>query len=192
MCAQTSKEVRPSCSCFDWPSSHSLEFTANRRRGHSLHRARRTRPQNPSQHLQQQQPTCLTSIAPMFSYRSANSMFLATVTPSLVIFGAPKDWSSTALRPLGPNVTCTASAKRSTPVSIAARAATPNLTSFAKPREGWALRRERPRREAVALSMVVGCCFGVLVLWYWGVVGERMCVGIGAVWALVLLWLRKM
>ena len=24
----------------------------------------------------------------------------------------------------------------------------------------------------MALSMVVGCCFGVLVLWYWGVVGE--------------------
>ena len=35
-------------------------------------------------------------------------MAFATVTPSLVIFGAPKDCSITTLRPLGPSVTCTA------------------------------------------------------------------------------------
>ena len=33
------------------------------------------------------------------------------MTPSLVIFGAPKDWSSTALRPFGPSVAETASAR---------------------------------------------------------------------------------
>ena len=33
--------------------------------------------------------TCLTRLAPRFMKRSVNSMFLATVTPSLVILGAP-------------------------------------------------------------------------------------------------------
>jgi len=66
--------------------------------------------------------TWRTSCAPMFMKRSLNSIDLATVTPSLVIFGAPKDWSSSALRPLGPSVTCTASASLSTPASMRARA----------------------------------------------------------------------
>ena len=44
----------------------------------------------------------------MFCCLSANSIALATVTPSLVILGAPKDCSITTLRPLGPSVTCTA------------------------------------------------------------------------------------
>jgi len=34
--------------------------------------------------------TDLTRAAPIFSNLSANSIFLATVTPSFVIFGAPK------------------------------------------------------------------------------------------------------
>lgn len=40
------------------------------------------------------------------THRSLNSMLLATVTPSLVILGAPKGWSMMAFRPLGPSVTC--------------------------------------------------------------------------------------
>lgn len=48
--------------------------------------------------------TDLTSWAPMFSNLSENSIFLATVTPSLVILGAPKVYSMTTLRPLGPRV----------------------------------------------------------------------------------------
>ena len=60
-------------------------------------------------------------------------MFLATVTPSLVILGAPKFCSMTTLRPLGPMVTCTASVGLSQPLSMM-RDSTPNLTSFARPR----------------------------------------------------------
>ena len=41
---------------------------------------------------------------------------------TLVILGAPKGWSSSALRPLGPSVTCTASASRLTPLSMSSRA----------------------------------------------------------------------
>jgi hypothetical protein len=41
----------------------------------------------------------------MFMRRSENSILLATVTPSLVIFGAPKVWSITTFLPFGPNVT---------------------------------------------------------------------------------------
>ena len=53
--------------------------------------------------------------APMFSNLSPSSISLATVTPSLVIRGAPKLLSITTLRPLGPSVTFTASARTSTP-----------------------------------------------------------------------------
>src|SRR3712207_5376903 len=67
----------------------------------------------------------------MFSNLSASSISLATVTPSLVIRGAPKLLSSTTLRPLGPSVTFTASARMSTPRSIFSRAVVPNFTSFA-------------------------------------------------------------
>jgi hypothetical protein len=56
---------------------------------------------------------------------------LATVTPSLVVRGAPKLLSITTLRPLGPSVTFTASARMSTPRSIFSRASAPNLTSLA-------------------------------------------------------------
>jgi hypothetical protein len=45
---------------------------------------------------------------PMFSNLSLSSTSLATVTPSLVIWGLPKLLSRTTLRPLGPRVTFTA------------------------------------------------------------------------------------
>lgn len=53
----------------------------------------------------QRKLTWRTSCAPMFWNLFLNSMLLATVTPSLVIRGTPKDWSKMALRPLGPSVT---------------------------------------------------------------------------------------
>ena len=61
--------------------------------------------------------TSRTICAPMFSNLSASSISLATVTPSLVIRGAPKLLSSTTLRPFGPSVTFTASERMSTPRS---------------------------------------------------------------------------
>ncbi len=62
-----------------------------------------------------------TICAPMFSNLSESSISLATVTPSLVMRGAPKLLSSTTLRPFGPSVTFTASARMSTPRSIRSR-----------------------------------------------------------------------
>ena len=75
--------------------------------------------------------TSRTICAPIFSNLSASSISLATVTPSLVVRGAPKLLSITTLRPLGPRVTCTASARMSTPRSIFSRASAPNFTSLA-------------------------------------------------------------
>src|SRR5580700_4639220 len=75
--------------------------------------------------------TSRTIWAPMFSNLSSSSISLATVTPSLVMRGAPNDLSSTTLRPLGPSVTRTALASTSTPRSILSRASVENLTSFA-------------------------------------------------------------
>src|SRR5579885_569891 len=75
--------------------------------------------------------TSRTICAPMFSNLSSSSISLATVTPSLVMRGAPNDLSSTTLRPLGPRVTFTALARMSTPRSMRSRASTENLTSFA-------------------------------------------------------------
>src|ERR1700735_1474043 len=74
--------------------------------------------------------TSRTIWAPMFSNLSSSSISLATVTPSLVMRGAPNDLSRTTLRPLGPSVTCTALLRTSTPRSILSRASTPNLTSL--------------------------------------------------------------
>src|ERR1700726_1068983 len=74
--------------------------------------------------------TSRTIWAPMFSNLSSSSISLATVTPSLVMRGAPNDLSSTTLRPLGPSVTLTALLRMSTPRSILSRASTPNLTSL--------------------------------------------------------------
>jgi hypothetical protein len=75
--------------------------------------------------------TSRTICAPMFSNLSSSSISLATVTPSLVTRGAPKLFSSTTLRPLGPSVTFTALARMSTPRSIFSRASLENFTSFA-------------------------------------------------------------
>ncbi len=75
--------------------------------------------------------TSFTICAPMFSNLSFSSISLATDTPSLVTVGAPKDFSRTTLRPLGPSVTLTASARMLTPATMRLRALSPNLTSFA-------------------------------------------------------------
>ena len=72
-----------------------------------------------------------TISAPMFSNLSSSSISLATVTPSLVVRGAPNDFSSTTLRPLGPSVTLTALERMSTPRSMRSRASPENLTSLA-------------------------------------------------------------
>src|SRR6266700_7057841 len=75
--------------------------------------------------------TSRTICAPMFSNLSSSSISLATVTPSLVMRGAPNDLSSTTLRPLGPSVTLTALARMSMPRNMRSRASPLNLTSFA-------------------------------------------------------------
>src|SRR5262249_9056733 len=75
--------------------------------------------------------TSRTICAPMFSNLSSSSISLATVTPSLVMRGAPNDLSSTTLRPFGPRVTLTALLRMSTPRSIRSRASVPSLTSLA-------------------------------------------------------------
>src|SRR5580704_6532072 len=75
--------------------------------------------------------TSRTIWAPMLSNLSSSSISLATVTPSLVMRGAPNDLSSTTLRPFGPSVTLTALLRMSTPRSMRSRASTPNLTSLA-------------------------------------------------------------
>src|SRR5262245_37191631 len=67
----------------------------------------------------------------MFSNLSSSSISLATVTPSLVMRGAPNDLSRTTLRPFGPSVTRTALARMSAPRSILSRASVENLTSLA-------------------------------------------------------------
>ena len=75
--------------------------------------------------------TSRTICAPMFSNLSASSISLATVTPSLVMRGAPNALSMTTLRPFGPSVTFTALARMSTPRSIRSRASPEKRTSFA-------------------------------------------------------------
>src|SRR6516165_4696833 len=67
----------------------------------------------------------------MFSNLSSSSISLATVTPSLVTVGAPKLFSSTTLRPLGPSVTITASARTLTPRRIFSRASWAKRTVLA-------------------------------------------------------------
>jgi hypothetical protein len=75
--------------------------------------------------------TSFTICAPMFSNLSLSSISFATDTPSLVIVGAPKLFSSTALRPLGPSVALTAFARMLTPRAMRVRASSPNRTSLA-------------------------------------------------------------
>src|SRR5215831_18149746 len=67
----------------------------------------------------------------MFSNLSESSISFATVTPSLVIRGAPKLLSRTTLRPFGPKVTLTALVRMSIPRSIRSRASVPSRTSLA-------------------------------------------------------------
>src|SRR5437870_3295905 len=75
--------------------------------------------------------TSRTSWAPMFSYGFLSSTSLATVTPSLVIVGAPNFLSRIALRPFGPSVAFTASASWFTPLRMDERAASPYISCFA-------------------------------------------------------------
>src|SRR5579885_2384026 len=75
--------------------------------------------------------TSFTICAPMFSNLSFSSISFATETPSLVTVGAPKLFSSTALRPLGPSVALTAFARTLTPRNMRERASSLNLTSLA-------------------------------------------------------------
>ncbi len=75
--------------------------------------------------------TCWMSLAPRFSKGSSSSISLAMVTPSLTMSGAPNFFSSTTLRPLGPMVTLTASARALTPRSSDSREASANWISLA-------------------------------------------------------------
>src|SRR4030095_14817753 len=75
--------------------------------------------------------TSFTICAPMFSNLSSSSTSFATVTPSLVTFGAPNDFSSTTFRPRGPSVTVTASARTLTPRRIFSRASWLSFTILA-------------------------------------------------------------
>src|SRR5260370_20074650 len=72
-----------------------------------------------------------TICAPMFSRGSCSSISLATVPPYLVMIGAPNFFSITALRPLGPRVIFTASARTFTPRRIAWREFSPVTICFA-------------------------------------------------------------
>src|ERR1700734_3195298 len=75
--------------------------------------------------------TSRTICAPMFSNLSASSISLATVTPSLVMRGAPYDLSRITLRPFGPSVTLTALLRISTPRNKRSRASDEKRTSLA-------------------------------------------------------------
>ena len=75
--------------------------------------------------------TSLTIWAPMLGIASSSSTSLATVTPSLVTWGAPNFLSMITLRPLGPSVTFTAFDKASTPSLRSSRASTLYFISFA-------------------------------------------------------------
>src|SRR5690606_504115 len=75
--------------------------------------------------------TSLTSSAPIFSHGSSSSISLAMETPSLVMVGAPHFFSSTTLRPFGPSVTLTASARVFMPRSSPRRASSSNAIILA-------------------------------------------------------------
>ena len=75
--------------------------------------------------------TSLTSSAPIFSKGSLSSISFAIDTPSLVIVGAPHFFSKTTLRPRGPSVTFTASARVFRPRSRPRRASSSKAISFA-------------------------------------------------------------
>src|SRR5215207_10574073 len=75
--------------------------------------------------------TSLTSSAPIFSQGSSSSISLAIDTPSLVMVGAPHFFSRTTLRPRGPSVTLTASARVFMPRSSPRRASSSKAIIFA-------------------------------------------------------------
>src|SRR4051794_3750948 len=75
--------------------------------------------------------TSLTSSAPIFSQGSSSSISLAMLTPSLVMVGAPHFFSRTTLRPRGPSVTLTASARVFMPRSSPRRASSSKAIIFA-------------------------------------------------------------
>ncbi len=75
--------------------------------------------------------TSFTSCAPIFWNASSSSISRATDTPSLVMWGAPYFLSMITLRPFGPSVTFTASARASTPFLSSSRALISNLISLA-------------------------------------------------------------
>src|SRR5689334_12253144 len=75
--------------------------------------------------------TSFTICALRFSNRFSSSISLATVTPSLVIVGAPHDFSITTLRPRGPSVTFTALARMSRPFAMCLRALVSKRISLA-------------------------------------------------------------
>src|SRR5438270_5651208 len=75
--------------------------------------------------------TSRTIKAPVFSSGFLSSISLATVTPSLVMTGEPNFFSITTLRPFGPSVTFTASARVFTPRKITCRESSPVTTTFA-------------------------------------------------------------
>src|SRR5882762_6575904 len=77
--------------------------------------------------------TSFTIWAPIFSSASFSSISFATVTPSLVIVGDPNFLSRMTLRPLGPRVTFTASAKWLTPRRMPCREESPYTICFAIP-----------------------------------------------------------
>merc|ERR1719215_583071 len=80
--------------------------------------------------------TVFTSCAPTFTIGKAfKSMAFATVTPSLVTYGGPKDCSMTTFLPLGPMVTATALARRLHPSNIRARASLPCRMSLAEAKD---------------------------------------------------------
>ena len=75
--------------------------------------------------------TSRTIRAPMFWNLPSSSISLTTVTPSLVIVGAPQLFWSITFRPRGPSVTRAASASRFTPARIPSRAFSCIRTIFA-------------------------------------------------------------
>ena len=66
--------------------------------------------------------TDFTNCTPRFSNGSSISISRAMVTPSLVTVGEPNGLSNTTLRPRGPSVTLTTSARVFTPQRIPSRA----------------------------------------------------------------------
>src|SRR6266540_3720526 len=75
--------------------------------------------------------TSLTSSAPSFWYGSSSSISLAMLTPSLVMVGAPHFVPRTTLRPFGPSVTFTVSARTFMPRSRPRRASSPKAINLA-------------------------------------------------------------